>query len=661
MQKFYNILIIDDDKELAQNLNDILTENGYGTAVAIDGKSAKEHCLKREFDLALVDIKLPDINGLKLVEKLSELLPEMEYIIITGYGTVESAAQAVAQKKIISYITKPLDFNHLLSLLKQVAARKQAEQESGQAEDSLRKAEENYRSIFENAVEGIYQTTPDGKFINANPALVNMLGYKSPEELTEKVINIEKQLYVNPQERERFKKVIDEQNVVKDFITQLYRKDGKKIWVSLSSRTVLESKGRIQYYEGTIEDITEQKLVGEQIQRKNAVLSAINNVFKKTLTCETLEEVAYTCINMAEELTGSSFGLIGEVNKERRFDTISFGDLGWAICKMPETDSVALSKNMLIRGIWGQAILKEKSQIVNDPDSHPEKVGIPEGHIQLKCFMGIPLKHEGKVIGMIGLANKQGGYTSADQEAVESLSVTFVEAFHRKRREVVIFNSREQLKNLSSHLQTIREEERGKIAREIHDDLGQSLTALMMDMSWFEKHLHEGKDRSKEKIKGMKGLVEETIKSVQRISTELRPGILDDLGFSAAVTWFMNEFKHRSGLKCQLDIKPDDIVLDEKLSIAMYRIFQESLTNVARHAKATKVNVNLTLLNNELQMIVEDNGVGIDEKYLKDTKSIGLIGMQERVHPWDGSVEIRKRNERGTIVKVNVPLKSKIN
>ena len=97
MQKFYNILIIDDNKELAQNLNDILTENGYGTAVAIDGKSAKEHCLKREFDLALVDIKLPDINGLKLVEKLSELLPEMEYIIITGYGTVESAAQAVAQ------------------------------------------------------------------------------------------------------------------------------------------------------------------------------------------------------------------------------------------------------------------------------------------------------------------------------------------------------------------------------------------------------------------------------------------------------------------------------------------------------------------------------------------------------------------------------------
>ena len=537
--------------------------------------------------------------------------------------------------------------NYMVAIFRDITERKKADA-------ALKESEDKYRSLFENAVEGIYQSTPEGKFISANPALASMLGFKSPEETLKKITNIKTQLYVNSPQRDENVKLMEKEDTVNNYELQLYRQDKSKIWVSISSRAVRDSKGKMQFYEGIMEDITERKRAEEQIHRKSAVLSAINNVFKEAITCETLEEVAYTCINMAEELTGSTFGLIGEVNKEGLFDTITCGDLGWKICKIPETDAIVLTKNMLIRGIWGQAILKGKSQIVNDPDSHPEKVGIPKGHPQIKCFMGVPLIHESKVIGLIGLANKEGGYTSADKEAVESLSLTFVEALHRKRVENAIINSRKQLRNLSSHLQTIREEERGVISREIHDDLGQSLTALKMDMSWFNKHLHDGDDSGEKKIKGMIKLVDETIKSVQRISTELRPGLLDDLGFSSAVGWFMNEFEERSELKCQLDIKPDDIVLDEKLSIAMYRIFQESLTNVARHAKATKVNVNITLANSKFEMIVADNGIGIDETKLNDPKSLGLIGMQERVYPWKGTVEITGEKGKGTVVHVNV-------
>nr|MBC8279060.1 PAS domain S-box protein [FCB group bacterium] len=157
---------------------------------------------------------------------------------------------------------------------------------------------------------------------------------------------------------------------------------------------------------------------------------------------------AYTCINMAEELTGSEYGLIGEVNEAGRFDTISYGDLGWAICKIPESDAIALSKNMLIRGIWGQAILKGESQIVNDTTSHPESLGFPEGHPQIVNFMGVPLKDKGKTIGMIGLANKEGGYEPADQEAVEALSVAFVEALRRKRAEEALRASEEKYRTI---------------------------------------------------------------------------------------------------------------------------------------------------------------------------------------------------------------------
>lgn len=213
-------------------------------------------------------------------------------------------------------------------------------------------------------------------------------------------------------------------------------------------------------------EITERKQAEEQIRRKTAVVEAINKVFQETLVCETEEEVAYVCINMAEELTGSEYGLIGEVNEAGRFDTITYGDLGWAICKIPESDAVALSKDMEIRGIWGQAILKGKSQMVNDPASHPNRVGVPEGHPQISSFLGVPLKYAGRTFGMIGLANKEGGYEPADQEAVESLSVPFVEALRRKRAE-------KQLKKYSEELEEMVEE-RTKELRDAQEDLVRS-------------------------------------------------------------------------------------------------------------------------------------------------------------------------------------------
>ncbi|MFC2092548.1 PAS domain S-box protein [Bacteroidota bacterium] len=224
----------------------------------------------------------------------------------------------------------------------------------------------------------------------------------------------------------------------------------------------------------------------------------------------------------------------------------------------------------------------------------------------------------------------------------------------RKMVEDEIRNSREQFRNLSSHLQSIREEERGVIAREIHDDLGQSLTALKMDVSWLNKHLHKDKEKTQTKINGMNLLINETIRSVQRISSELRPGLLDDLGLSSAIQWYSNEFINRTGIKCTVTIDPKEIKLEEKLSIAIYRIFQESLTNVIRHANATQVNVNFTLKNNVLNLVVKDNGIGINDDLINDPKSLGLIGMLERVYPWNGTVDIYGSKGKGTTVKVNL-------
>jgi signal transduction histidine kinase len=182
--------------------------------------------------------------------------------------------------------------------------------------------------------------------------------------------------------------------------------------------------------------------------RQAALLQAVNKVLLESLRCETEEEVAKTCLAVAQELTESRFGFIGEVNEAGKFDTIALTDPGWHECRIPEMDAVKMVKGMEIRGIYGQVIIDERSLIANDPASHPNRVGTPEGHPALTSFLGVPLHQAGKTVGVIGLANKESGYDPVDEEAVEVLSVAFMEALHRKRAEVELRKHREHLREL---------------------------------------------------------------------------------------------------------------------------------------------------------------------------------------------------------------------
>ncbi|MBC8869310.1 MAG: response regulator [Planctomycetes bacterium] len=183
----------------------------------------------------------------------------------------------------------------------------------------------------------------------------------------------------------------------------------------------------------------------EELRRQRTLLEAINRVFQEALTSETEEDVARTCLVVAEELTGSKFGFIGEVNPAGRFDTFAISNPGWDACKLPKSDSVKLIRNMEVRGIWGQVIKDEQSLIVNEPASCSYRVGVPEGHPPLVSFLGVPLKHGGRTTGMISLGNKPGGYESADQEAIEALSVSFLEALMRARAEIAVRKARDEL------------------------------------------------------------------------------------------------------------------------------------------------------------------------------------------------------------------------
>jgi PAS domain S-box-containing protein len=225
-------------------------------------------------------------------------------------------------------------------------------------------------------------------------------------------------------------------------------------------------------------------------------------------------------------------------------------------------------------------------------------------------------------------------------------------------RTAALRQSEAALHALVGRLQTIREEERGAVAREIHDELGEALTCVKMDLAWLQDQAAlraAAAEPLRKQIAATEQVADRMIQTVQRIASDLRPGVLDDLGLVAAVGWQARQFQQRTGLRCALRLPPDDVALDSARATAVFRIFQEALTNVARHARATAVEARLEVTPAELVLEVKDNGRGITAAESGSPKSLGLLGMRERVLPFGGSVRVRGEPGQGTTATVTIP------
>jgi signal transduction histidine kinase len=225
----------------------------------------------------------------------------------------------------------------------------------------------------------------------------------------------------------------------------------------------------------------------------------------------------------------------------------------------------------------------------------------------------------------------------------------------RQRAEQELRESRKQLRDLSAYLQADREQERTVVARKVHDDLGQTLTALKMDLCSLEKGLHKDQETLIQQTKSMKKLVDMTIQSVKRIYSGLRPFLLDDLGLNAAIEWMSQGFQDHTGITCNPVFIREDIPLEDNLAINVFRIFQEVLTNAGCHANATEVKVSLEEKAGNVVLTVVDNGKGITHEQVADPKSFGLMGIKERVRVLGGEVKITGIQNKGTTVTVSIP------
>jgi PAS domain S-box-containing protein len=226
----------------------------------------------------------------------------------------------------------------------------------------------------------------------------------------------------------------------------------------------------------------------------------------------------------------------------------------------------------------------------------------------------------------------------------------------RKRADEQLRSSREELRALAAHVESVREEERSRIAREIHDELGQALTALRFDLCRLGGVALGDPNVLGQRVTGMTMLIDRTIASVRRIATELRPGVLDDLGLAAAIEWQAHEFEARTGIGCAVVTPSADPELGRDVSTAVFRIFQETLTNVARHARARHAEVTLSTDGERVRLVMRDDGRGITDAEVGGRRSLGLLGMRERARLLGGHVTIVGRPGEGTTVSVELPV-----
>jgi GAF domain-containing protein len=314
------------------------------------------------------------------------------------------------------------------------------------------------------------------------------------------------------------------------------------------------------------------------------------------------------------------------------------------------------------RGISGHAVAAGEAIIISDTSTDPRYMKVTSTKralkTQQKFLASFPIKYKDEVLGAITCVGRQSRRLAPHEiQLINSMSSQLAVALENSRYYEQTKKQAMQLRNYALHQESVRELERTRISREIHDELGQALTALKLEVSLLRAKLRTNDSDQDRRIGEISEMLDGTIQTVRKIATQLRPDILDKLGLIPAIEWHLQEFAKRTGIKSDFVSRPGKIRLSELQSTAFFRILQEALTNVARHARASRVRIRLHQKAGQTFLVVEDNGVGIDPEKITDPDSLGLLGMQERARALGGSLQVRRKKGKGTLVTGCIPAK----
>jgi signal transduction histidine kinase len=307
-------------------------------------------------------------------------------------------------------------------------------------------------------------------------------------------------------------------------------------------------------------------------------------------------------------------------------------------------------------GLPGRVLVSKKPEWIIDvtKDTNFPRAKLAE-NIGVKAGFAFPLLIGKQVVGVMEFFSAEAAEPNRDlMKVMTEVGIQLGRAVERQWAEEDVQNSNERLRKLYQRLEMIREEERTRIAREVHDELAQILSTLKLELSLLDKKMVNDKALLRNDTQMMLALINNTIQTVKRIAMDLRPPILDDLGLDEAILWQGHEFERRTGIHFDFEVCFGNVELDMDRSTAIFRIFQETLTNILRHAKAKNINVRMQEENDMVTVEIEDDGIGITQDQVSDNKSLGLLGMRERARAWDGDVNIRGMQDQGTTVTINI-------
>jgi PAS domain S-box-containing protein len=475
--------------------------------------------------------------------------------------------------------------------------------------NELSNAEILFNRFWEISVDGMRMTDDKGKVIAANEALCKIMEMNRTN-LVSHPFSI---AYHEDQRQEAillYQKDVKNNELKTHFERERLLWNGKKVWLEFSN-SFLELPGYGKIVLSVINDITQRKLSELKIQNSEKRF-------------RTLFNSADDAVYVNKFTPNLRLGIFTEVNN------LACYRLGYA-----REEFLSLNPYVIFPKRYYPIVDTACAELARTGHTIFEAMQLRKDRSQ------IPVEVKSHLFELDG------------QPSILSIARDITD---RKLAEKRLNVTSQRLRNLASRLQTIREEERTVIAREIHDELGQSLTVLKIQTALLLNKLKSDQPEVKEKSDSIIELIDQTVESVQKISAKLRPGILDELGLVPAIEWQSQEFQNRTGIHCECILPKIDVIISDDKATAIFRIFQEALTNVARHADAKRVSVIFKQVDHTLTLEVTDNGQGISLGQRNDSNSLGLLGMKERALVFGGQVKIHGVSGKGTNVKVEMPL-----
>lgn len=604
MNQFIRILHLEDDAADAELARITIESSGLSCQLV----RVQERCefsdaiLQLNFDLIIADFQLPSFDGMSALKMVREQKIDVPFIFLSGTMGEDAAIEALTEGA-TDYVLKQ-KMARLAPALRRALRDAENHRELRRTQAALEESEAKYRTIFENSGTAMILIDDDMTIVMSNKEFEKLSGYprewidgkRSWAEFVAKPADLAQMTEYHRARR------TDPHSAPQAYVFQLIDRHGQRREIS---STVVMMPGTLQSV-AALTDITERIRAGDALKASELRFRKLIEDAPVAIFIHRDDKIDY-----ANPRSVAIFG--ADSPDDLRGHTLSthFG-FSW---QGPDA---------------GDGCARSESE-----------------------FESIAIRQDGSEFPVL-IANTQ--VQLADGE----VTMTYVsDITARKQAEELLKHSHEQLRQLAAHIESTREAERQWVGREVHDEIGQYLTALKIDLVWVRKHLHDDQKPLCDKTTEMTDMVNSAMESVKSISARLRPISLDDLGTEAALDWLIDEFEKHTEIACDKYFCFPTEHLDSDRSTALFRILQESLGNVARHSEATAVKLALMEVDGNAVLSVEDNGKGIDPACVDNTRSFGLIGMRERARYFGGDVQIQPGINGGTLVKATIPLGGK--